>query len=367
MWNREAARQCPEMADREAEGSAAAGREAVSMALSAEQLIVERGRRVLQLEREALDRAAIELGTDFAAAVSLLAACQGRVIVSGVGKSGLIGRKIAATMTSTGTPAMFLHPVEGLHGDLGIVGPGDIAILISKSGETEELYGLIEALARLGVKIIAMTSVRTSRLARHSQVVLELGVREEACPLDLAPTTSTTVSLALGDAIAVALLQEKGFRAEDFARFHPGGSLGRKLLVRVAEVMEQENLPVLKPDATMREALVLLAERRGIVVIAETAGARADALQAESFGAVHGVITSGDLTRLLEKKDMVALGVPVSEVMTRSPHMAHDDELGSAAVHRMEKFGIIAMPVTTQDGSLVGVVHLHDLMRAGVA
>ena len=195
----------------------------------------------------------------------LLASCRGRIIVAGVGKSGLVGRKMAATFTSTGTPAMFLHPVESVHGDLGIVGADDVAILISKSGESDELLGLIDALARMGVHMIAMTSEPTSRLARAAEVTLDLGVREEACPHDLAPTTSTTVTLALGDALAVALLLEKGFRREDFARLHPGGALGRRLLTRVRDVMETARAArCYRRTATMREAVVLLAARRGL-------------------------------------------------------------------------------------------------------
>ncbi len=315
--------------------------------------IVERGRRVLALEAEALQNAQSLLGEEFARAVRLLARCTGRVIVAGVGKSGLVGRKIAATFTSTGTPAMFLHPVESVHGDLGMVGPDDVAILISKSGETDELLGLIDALSRLGVHIIALTSGLGSRLSRHAEVTLDLGVREEACPHDLAPTTSTTVTLALGDALAVALLQEKGFRAEDFARLHPGGALGRRLLTRVRDVMESDALPVLARGATMREAVVLLAERRGIAVVVEQSR-------------VVGVVTAGDLTRLLERTADV-LSVPVDGVMSTTPRMAHDHELGSAVVHRMETFGIMAMPVLDEHELFVGVVHLHDLMRAGAA
>lgn len=314
-------------------------------------LIIERGRRVLALEAEALRASEMALGDAFAEAVRLLAACTGRVIVAGVGKSGLVGRKMAATFTSTGTPAMFLHPVESVHGDLGIVGPDDVAILISKSGESDELLGLIEALARLGVKRIAMTAVSTSRLARLSDVTLDLLVKEEACPHDLAPTTSTTVTMALGDALAVAVLQAKGFRAEDFAKLHPGGALGRRLLTRVADVMVQDRLPVLERTATMREAVVLLAEQRGIAVVVEQ-------------GQVFGVVTAGDLTRLLERQQDV-LSVPVASVMSTSPRLAENHELGSAVVHRMETHGIMAMPVVDGEGQLVGVVHLHDLMRAG--
>lgn len=326
----------------------------MSMSLGAEPAldIIARGRRVLELERDALTAAAASLGDDFERAVQLIAASSGRVIVAGVGKSGLIGRKIAATLTSTGTPAMFLHPVESVHGDLGIVGPGDVAILLSKSGETTELLGLIEALARLGVRMIAMTADRNSRLARHADVVLDLGTREEACPHDLAPTTSTTVTLALGDALAVALLQERGFRAEDFARLHPGGALGRKLLTRVADVMEGAPLPTVPDTATMRDATVRLAGRRGIAIVVDAAGA------------MRGVVTAGDLARLLEREPD-ALGVPVTRVMTTAPRVARHDELGSAVVHRMETHGIMAMPVLDASDALVGVVHLHDLMRAG--
>ena len=314
-------------------------------------VLVECGRRVLALEADALRASESAMGEPFADAVRLLAACTGRVIVAGVGKSGLVGRKMAATFTSTGTPAVFLHPVESVHGDLGIVGPDDVAILISKSGESDELLGLIEALARLGVKMIAMTAVATSRLARSCDVTLDLLVKEEACPHNLAPTTSTTVTMALGDALAVALLQAKGFRAEDFARFHPGGALGRRLLTRVSDVMERDRLPTLAIESTMRDAVVLLAERRGIAIVVEQER-------------VCGVVTAGDLTRLLERQDDV-LSAAVAKVMTTTPRMADVDELGSAVVHRMETHGIMAMPVIDRAGMLVGVVHLHDLMRAG--
>ena len=314
-------------------------------------VLVECGRRVLSLEAEALRASELALGEPFAHAVRLLAACTGRVIVAGVGKSGLVGRKMAATFTSTGTPAVFLHPVESVHGDLGIVGPDDVAILISKSGESDELLGLIDALARLGVKMIAMTAVASSRLARACEVTLDLLVKEEACPHNLAPTTSTTVTLALGDALAVALLQAKGFRAEDFARFHPGGALGRRLLTRVSDVMERDRLPTLALSASMREAVVLLAERRGIAIVVEQER-------------VCGVVTAGDLTRVLERRDDV-LSVAVADVMTTAPRMANEDDLGSAVVHRMETHGIMAMPVIDGNRKLVGVVHLHDLMRAG--
>lgn len=316
--------------------------------------LIERGMRVLRLERDAIAGVEARLGESFANAVLLIARSRGRVIVAGVGKSGLIGRKIAATLTSTGTPATFLHPVESVHGDLGIVGPDDVAILLSKSGETAELLPLLQELKRLGVGVIAITGDVGSTLGRAAEATLDASVSEEACPHDLAPTTSTTAALVLGDALAVALLQHKGFRREDFARLHPGGSLGKQLLTTVAEVMERDFLPVLSLTATMRDAIVPLAERRGLVVL--SAG----------DGQVSGVITAGDLARLLERSGD-PFTVPVVDVMTRAPRMAKCDELASGVVYRMERFGVMAMPVLDADDRLVGVVHLHDLLRAGVA
>lgn len=316
--------------------------------------IIERGRRVVRMEREALTESEKRLGDNFARAVDLLAKSTGRAIVSGVGKSGHIGRKIAATLTSTGSPATFLHPAESLHGDLGIVGKSDVAILISKSGESDELVGLLDHLKRLGVCTISITGDMKSTLARHTDVALDAWVSEEACVHDLAPTTSTTVALAIGDALAVALLEEKGFQAGDFARLHPGGSLGRRLLTQVKDVMVTGHLlPVLSLNATMREAVVQLAERRGIAVVRN------------EDGTVAGVVTSGDLTRLMEREDNV-MPIPVTTIMTQTPRLARDDELGSAVVYRMEQHGIISMPVIDSQDKLVGVIHLHDLMRAGV-
>jgi len=309
---------------------------------------------VLALEAEAICRVAERLGSPFAAAVGLLAAAKGRVIVSGVGKSGLIARKIAATFTSTGTPASFLHPVDSLHGDLGIVGRDDIAILLSKSGASDELFGLVNQLKRLGVPIIAMTGDPDSVLARQADVVLDAGVTEEACPETLAPTASTTVALALGDALAVTLLEEKHFRREDFAAVHPGGTLGRNLLLRVADVMLTKDLPTLLPDRPMRECVVLLAERRGTVAVVDRQGS------------LQGVVTAGDLTRLMEKTDHF-LDIPVTEVMTRTPKTTTPTEIAGAAVRVMEQHGIMALPVLDGGRKLVGMVHLHDLMKAGAA
>ena len=315
--------------------------------------ILERGRQVLRMEADAIAGVEKRLGDPFVRAVEMIATSPGRVIVAGVGKTGIIARKIAATLTSTGTAALFLHPVESVHGDLGLVGDGDVAIMVSKSGTTEELLVLLEQLKRLGVDIIAITGAEDAPLARYADVVLDASVREEACPHDLAPTTSTTAALALGDALAVALLERKGFRREDFARLHPGGALGRRLLTRVRDVMLTEGLPTLPATATMREAIVQLAERRGIVMVVNGAGQLA------------GVLTAGDLTRLMEHEENV-FPVPVAAVMNTQPKRAAPDELASAVVYRMEQHGIMAMPVIEADGRIAGVIHLHDLMRAGV-
>jgi arabinose-5-phosphate isomerase len=321
--------------------------------VNADQL-VERGRRVVRLEREALATVEGRLDERFARAVTMIAGSAGRVIVAGVGKSGLIGRKIAATLTSTGTPAAFLHPLDSAHGDLGIVGPDDVAILLSKSGESDELLRLLEHLQGLGVRTIAITGDRDSALGRLCDVTLDAWVKEEACPHDLAPTTSTTAALALGDAIAVTLLEHKGFRREDFARLHPGGAIGRRLVTRVDEVMLTDPLPVLPPGSLLRQAVVVLAEQRGIVLVAD------------AERRLQGVLTAGDLTRFMEHEANV-LSEPVERIMTRAPRSAHTGELASAVAYRMETHGIMAMPVLDGGERLAGVVHLHDLLRARVA
>jgi arabinose-5-phosphate isomerase len=315
--------------------------------------LLNEARRVLDAEARAIEALSRRVDEEFVRAVEVLAAAEGRIIVSGIGKSGIVGRKIAATLTSTGSPATFLHPVEGLHGDMGIVGRKDVAILISKSGDTAELAGLIDFLVRLGVPIVALTGVAGSPLGRAATVTLDCSVAEEACPLDLAPTTSTTATLAMGDALAVVLLERKGFRAEDFALLHPGGALGRKLSLRVEEVMVGEDYPWLDEEVRMRDCIVPLAEMRGTVPIVD------------DDRKVVGVVTAGDLTRLMER-DVGFLEVPVREVMTRTPKLARVGDLASAAVHLMEKHGIMALPVVDEEARLRGIVHLHDLMRSGV-
>lgn len=312
---------------------------------------LEAARRVIRQEAHAVAALEERLDARFEQAVQLVLGATGRVIVSGVGKSGIIARKLAATLTSTGTPSAFLHPVEALHGDLGIVGAGDVAILLSKSGESDELRGLLEYLGRAGVRTLALTGRLDSVLGRVADVVLDCSVAEEACPHDLAPTCSTTATLAMADALAVALLLARGFTSDDFARLHPGGAIGRRLL-RVRDVMETAQLPVLRSHARMRECLVLLAERRGTVAVVD------------EFGALEGVVTSGDLTRLMEREEHF-FDIPVSDVMTTTPHTAAPADLAAAAVGVMERSGIMALPVLNDRRHVVGMIHLHDALRAG--
>ena len=314
--------------------------------------LVDEGRRVLEAEAAAVAALAPRLDTAFAAACRLVADAPGRVVLSGIGKSGHIARKIAGTLTSTGTPATFMHAVEALHGDLGIVGSGDVAILVSRSGRGSEIGGLLGYLGRMSTPVIALTGDADSDLARNADIVLDCSVDTEACPLDLTPTSSTTAALAMGDALAMVVLQLKGFKAADFAALHPGGSLGLKLTVRVRDVMIADGYPWLPTGATMRDAIVPLAELRGTVPILE------------ADGTVAGIVTAGDLTRLMER-DEGFLGRAVDHVMTRTPRTAAPDELGAVAVHRMEAHGIMALPVVDADGVLVGIVHLHDLLRSG--
>jgi arabinose-5-phosphate isomerase len=247
---------------------------------------------------------------------------------------------------------VFLHPIDSLHGDLGIVSRDDAALLLSNSGASDELLGLLQQLKRFGVPVLVMTGAGDSKLAREADVVIDARVAEEACAETLAPTTSTTVALALGDALAVSLLEVKGFRREQFAALHPAGTLGKKLLLRVADVMLTEGLPLLAADRPMRECIVLLAERRGTVAVVD------------ATGGLVGVVTAGDLTRLMERTDQF-LHIPVHEVMTRTPKTVRADDLAGAAVHVMEQHGIMALPVLDGGRRVIGIVHLHDLMRAG--
>lgn len=316
--------------------------------------VIEKAREVIRLEGEAVLALESRIGEEFMNAVDALVNRKGRVIVIGMGKSGIIGEKIAATFRSIGVPAFFLHPAEGAHGDLGLVGENDVAIVISKSGGTDEILRLIPILKEIGVLVIAITGNLTSQLSRVSDIVLDSSVREEACPHDLAATTSTTAALALGDALVVSLIHKREFKAEDFAFFHPGGTVGKRLRTKIGEVMLTGTcVPVIPEDSSMKEAVLEMTSKRGITSVVS------------KEGRVIGVITDGDLRRLLEKTEKVFEAKP-TEVMTLSPKTAKEDELASAAVRRMEAHGITALIVTDCDEKPVGVVHLHDLMREGI-
>lgn len=315
---------------------------------------LDTARRVIDHEIDALQRMRDAVGDAFQRAVDLILERPGRVIVTGLGKSGIIGRKIAATLASTGTASYFLHASEGLHGDLGVVHRDDVVICLSKSGNTDELTQLIPVFERLGAPVIAITSNPDSPLARHSAVTLPLAVREEACPHDLAPTSSTTAMLVLGDALAIALLERRGFRREDYAFLHPAGSLGKRLLLRVEDIMETgDRIAWAPPTAVMRDAVLLMASRRGICAIVD------DEMR------VHGVVTTGDLNRLVKRVEHF-FPVPVTEVMNRRPKLIERGALAYTAYNLMEEHRVIAMPVVDAAGRLVGVIHLHDVMRAGI-
>ena len=316
--------------------------------------ILEQARRVIGIERDAVEGLLERLDDSFADAVELVYNCTGRVIVSGVGKSGIVGRKIAATLTSTGTPSIFVHPVDFMHGDMGLVSREDVFLAVSKSGETNELEQMLHHFKRLGIKVIALTGKRESMLSSLSDVVLDAGVAQEACPHDLAPTASSTAAMALGDALAVALLVGREFKAEDFARLHPAGALGRKLLLRVREVMVTgEDVGSVGLDAVMKDVLLELVTRRGICAVIE------------SDGRLAGVVTDGDFKRLIGRHaDFI--GIPVRDVMNTAPKSIHPDNLCVEAVEMMESHRIISMPVVDSEGRIVGMIHLHDLMRARV-
>jgi arabinose-5-phosphate isomerase len=321
------------------------------------QRALDLAREALDVEGEAIRKLSARLGRDDSVprAVALMMACKGRVVVSGMGKSGHIGRKIAATLASTGTPALFLHPGEAAHGDLGMVTSQDVLIAISYSGESSELAIVIPAVKRMNVPVIAITGKPESSLALAADVHLDVAVEKEACPLNLAPTASTTATLALGDALAVALLELRGFKSDDFARSHPGGALGRRLLTHVRDVMRSgDAVPKVKPDALLTDALLEISHKgMGMTAIVDDAGRPV------------GVFTDGDLRRLIEKvQDFSRLAI--RDVMHPNPRRVHPEQLAVDAVAVMEEFRINQMLVTDADDVLVGALHIHDLTRAKV-
>jgi arabinose-5-phosphate isomerase len=317
--------------------------------------VIAIGRRVARIEQEAVADLEGRIGESFAAAVELITTSGGRVVVTGVGKSGIIARKIVATMNSTGTPAVFLHPTDAVHGDLGIVRRGDVVICISKSGSTREINTLIPLFKRLDVPIIAIVGNLQTSLAKDAAVVLDASVREEACPHDLAPTSSTTVTLVLGDALAIALLEQREFSRDDFALFHPGGTLGKRLLLRVDELMVKgEEIPRVSPEVPLRDAILEITSRR----LGCTCVVRPD-------GTLEGIITDGDLRRLLQKTSDIS-GLTAGSVMTRNPKTARQGILAGVVLAEMESHKITQVIVVDASHKVVGVVHLHDLVKAGL-
>jgi arabinose-5-phosphate isomerase len=317
--------------------------------------LIERGRRVLATEIQAVEALQTRLGDDFVAACQFLYDCHGRVVVTGMGKSGHIGNKIAATLASTGTPAFFLHPAEASHGDIGMITAQDVVIAISNSGETAELLTILPFIKRLGVPLIAMTGRRQSTLAKFASNVLDVSVPEEACPLNLAPTASTTATLAMGDALAVAVFEARGFSEEDFARSHPGGALGRRLLLHVEDVMRSgEQLPMVRPAASLRDGLLEMS-RKGLGMTAIV----------DDEQRVLGVFTDGDLRRTLDRSPDLH-SIQMREVMTANPKTITPRVLAAEAVLLMETSRITQLLVVDATNRLVGALNVHDLLRAGV-
>lgn len=318
--------------------------------------LIEIARKVLSIEAQSIENLKQRINDDFLKAVDIIHSSKGRVVVTGMGKSGLIGRKIAATLASTGTPSFFMHPAEATHGDLGMVTEDDVVIAISNSGETEEVLKLIPFLKYFNVKIIALTGNPQSALARQSDAVLDVSVKEEACPFGYIPTASTTATLAMGDALAVALIMLNGFKKEDLAVLHPGGSLGKKMLTKVRDLMHVgEELPVAKPDTLMLDAILEISSKRlGVVVIVD------------ENKKILGIITDGDVRRGVQRWGKELFELKASQIMTVNPKTINEDELAAVALSVMRKYSITSLVVPAGDGTLKGLIHIHDILKKGI-
>lgn len=317
--------------------------------------IIQAGKEVIRIEAEAVANLINSINNQFAKAVDVIHNSKGRVVFSGMGKSGLIARKIVATLNSTGTAAIFLHPTDALHGDLGMVRKDDVVILISKSGESEEIVNLLPMLKRLQVILIAMTAEPESSLSKTCDIFLNIAVKEEACPHDLAPTASTTVTLVLGDALSVALLQKNGFTVEDFAFLHPGGSLGKRLSLKISEIMiKGNNIPIVEEEATIKDAILEITSKRlGATCVVN------------QKGILKGIITDGDLRRLLEKSLSIN-GFKAKDIMTSNPKILEQDYLASFALQQMENHKITSLVIINDEKKPIGMIHLHDLINLGL-
>lgn len=324
--------------------------------MNAVKSINELAKDVLDIEANSILKLKDRIGKNFDDAIELLYKCKGRVIITGMGKSGLIGKKIAATLTSTGTPSYFLHPAESTHGDSGIITRDDVVIAISNSGETQELLNLLPLIKRFGVSMIAMTGGTNSTLATTSDITLDIGVEKEACPLNKAPTASTTATLAMGDALAICLLEKRGFTEEDFLKYHPGGALGKGILFKVQDLMlTGDRLPITDENEKFTDVINLISEKKlGMAIITDKSGM------------LTGILTDGDIRRTLIKYNNVQ-NILVKEVMTKSPKTILPTEFAAKALHLMEKYSITALAITNENSKPVGVLHIHDLLKAGVA
>jgi arabinose-5-phosphate isomerase len=317
--------------------------------------IIKTGRDVIKIEADAVANLEKSINQDFVKAVDIIYATKGRVVLTGMGKSGLVARKIVATLNSTGTAAIYLHPTDALHGDLGMVRKEDVVIIISKSGSTEEIEKLLPMLKRLGVKLISMSGNHDSSLVRQSDIFLNISVKEEACPHDLTPTSSTTATLVMGDAISVALLQKRGFTAEDFALLHPGGSLGKRLSLKIDEIMTKgDGVPVVKESSSIKDIILEMTSKRlGTTCVVD------------KDGKLSGIITDGDLRRLLEKT-MDVKHLVATDIMSKNPKVTEKDYLASFALQLMENHKITSLIITDQKKKPIGIVHLHDLINLGL-
>ncbi len=312
-------------------------------------------KEVLEIEANELLNASLNIGSEFEQAVELIVKCEGKLIVTGVGKSGLVGAKIAATFASTGTSSFFLHPTEAMHGDLGMIGKNDIVLAISYSGESEELIQILPHLKRFDIPLIAMAKNPNSTLAQYADIFFNIGVTKEACPLDTAPTSSTTLTMSMGDALAVCLMKKRDFQKEDFASFHPGGSLGKKLFVKVDDLLKKDNLPIVSRETKLKDAIVVINEGRlGNVIITDESNK------------VVGVLSDGDLRRALMKDDF-SLDCEVYKIATINPRvLKNKNMLASDALEMIENYKIQLLIVTDENDNLIGTLHIHDLIEAGI-
>ncbi len=319
-------------------------------------MVIEKAKQVLKIESEAIQALINRIDDTFVKTVDLLDKCKGRVVITGIGKSGIIGKKISATLASIGVPSIFLHAADGIHGDLGMITRNDMVIAISNSGESEEILNLLPAIKRFNVSLVSMTGNVNSTLAKKSDVVLNVSVKEEACPMGLVPTASTTATMAMGDALAMALLHKRGFKEEDFAVLHPGGSLGKKLLTQVDDLMHSgSKIPTINRDAPLKDVIMEISSKKlGIVIVVD------------QDDKVLGIITDGDLRRLMEKKEKDIFKTTAEEMMSKNPKTIEKNALAARALQIMEKHSITSLIITNGSKGPTGIIHLHDILKSGV-